>query len=179
MKRRFTQSRIYDNMIRAGNTKNRPEQLLAADIIRAHTSFDVQTEVTLNLKATDSVNLTGERAPKVDILLTPHSLSRYMTEQKIVIRCMGAIHKQKRRQNYDRVQRHFMTDNNIAVYDFWYDKMPYLFKDKNRVRFSDREEMALAYNEIRTELSLLAMRKFNYQAILAQQKLTQSHNNNR
>lgn len=168
MTRKWNQSRIYDNMVRAGNTSNRDEQLLAADIIRAHTNHKVETEVLLHVKQTASNNLTGERTPRADIVVT-------ITDKKIVtlvIRVMGEIHKRKPRMRKDAVQKEFLEDkiNGYTVIDFWYDKMPFLFLRHDRKL--DKLELRLAYNEIRQALDFIDMKRFDIKSVSAHQKLT-------
>jgi len=142
-------------MRRLGNTRNRPEQLLAARLIELHLpSARVETEVKMtDIVATGGVDLTGERAPRLDIRVVKDG-------KKYAIRLMGPPHDEKKQERYDILQALFLEseDNGYTVIDFGHanyhvNPMPTLFL--RALRPLKRDEVWIAYLEIAKIAGLL------------------------
>ena len=112
-----------------GDTKNRPEQLLVAEILKYHVTEEVTTEVKLkNLHAVDALDFTGKRAPRPDILME-------YQEQKFVIRINGPSHDTDKREKYDNAQKIFLelqTKDHYRVIDVSYVRHELLFERNKR-----------------------------------------------
>lgn len=120
------------NMVRAGNTSNRPEQLLAKRIIHEHLRglHTIETEY----KVEDY---------SIDIAILQH-------DKKIAIELHGPIHDEIKRERHDRLKRLKLQELGWIVVEFKYYNMPYLFRRVDRIL--TESEMKLAYNEIRIKL---------------------------
>lgn len=85
-----------------GDNKNRPEQLLVAEILEYHVTEIVTTEAKLkDLHAVDALDFTGKRSPRPDILFEIH-------ETKFIVRVNGASHDTAKREKYDNAQKIFL-----------------------------------------------------------------------
>lgn len=134
------------NMRLAGNTSNRPEQLLARDLIQAHYPEKLETEYTpKDLHPLSDMDLTGNRAPRLDIAIP---------SKRIAIRINGPSHTRKNRRNYDRAQQVFLEsqDKPWTVIDIPIsgDRNPVLYRSHERGLSA--QELRMAYEEIRKEL---------------------------
>lgn len=113
-------------MRKKGATKNRPEQLLLAEIIKYHVTEEVSTEVKLKkLKDVDAITLTGDRSPRPDILFE-------CLKQKFIVRVNGPSHDN--REKYDKAQKLFleMQDPPYRVIDVSYVRHELLFERNKR-----------------------------------------------
>ena len=126
-----------------GDTTNRPEQLLAAEIIKYHVTESVTTEAKLsNLKDVDALTFTGMRAPRPDILFE-------YQKQKFIVRINGPYHDG--REKYDRAQKLFleMQEPPYRVIDVSYVRHEILFVRHNRklTKFELMRVLDLMYSE--------------------------------
>lgn len=127
-----------------GNTKNRPEQLLARDLIQAHYSEKLETEYTpTDIKPLPDLDLTGDRSPRLDIAIP---------SKRIAIRLNGPPHDRRITRNYDRAQQVFleMQEKPWKVVNFVHTMMPVLWRSHSRGLTS--QELKMAYDEIRRNL---------------------------
>ncbi len=114
------------NMRKKGDTSNRPEQMLVAEILKYFVTQNIETEVKLkDVYEVGGVDLSGRRAPKVDILMTWYI-------QKYAIRVNGKYHDG--REQYDKIQRYFLESQEPAyrVVDVNYFRHELLFERHNR-----------------------------------------------
>lgn len=128
MKQNRSSSIAKKNMRKKGDTQNRPEQLLLAEILQYHTTVTITTEVKLkNLKPIDALDFTGKRSPQIDILLET-------LNQKFTIRINGPYHDTAKRSKYDRAQKLFleMQEEHYTVIDVSYVRHELLFERNKR-----------------------------------------------
>lgn len=126
MKHNRSSSIAKKRMREKGATSNRPEQLLLAEIIEYHVTETVTTEAKLkNLKTVDALTLTGDRAPRPDILF------EYL-QQKFIVRVNGPYHDT--REKYDKAQKLFleMQEPSYRVVDVSYVRHELLFERNKR-----------------------------------------------
>lgn len=138
MKVNRSRSIASKNMRAKGDTSDRPEELLAYNIIRHHLQGIVQYDKQL------VVYFPSGGFCKLDVFFTYQN-------KKYAVRLMGPPHDPKKQQRKDYVQELNLIDLNYTVIDFWYQKMVYLFL-RNR-RKLDSVELELAYSEIKNELA--------------------------
>ncbi len=136
------------NMFKADNRTYRPEQKLARDIIVRHMPRDLNYRVLMEYEVEDlkagGVDLTGNRAPRLDIVvLIKESATITSYIKKIGIRLMGEIHDEKRIERKDKIQEAVLQQNGWTVVDFVYWKMPGLFKQLNEEKAFDEIKTAL------------------------------------
>lgn len=127
---KITRARINDFMRQAGNTRDRPEQIMAADIITMLIMPDQKyfcaTEFYVNdLKLAGEVDYS-ERRPRLDIALKLYYPDR---EEKFAIRCMGPPHEGRIQKRKDYMQLLVLEHpaNGWKVIDFWHNRMPNLW----------------------------------------------------
>ena len=127
-----TRSIAKQNMRIKGHTRNRPEEKLAAELIDRHmpkgTWWDLKTQYKVkDLQVVDYIDLTGDRAPRLDIALYLYDKKRVLAK-KVAIRLMGPIHDES--EHFDEIQKMVLEHpkNAWIVVDFWHWAMPRLWK---------------------------------------------------
>ena len=136
-------------MRKKGNTKNRFEQVLAANLIKYHLKDYTTVETEYKLKGLVPIgddDFTGNKAPQPDIFI------QYFNK-RIIIRVNGPYHDS--RTDYDWVQKEFLErqPNPYTVVDFNHDVMPTLFA--THIKRPTIEECVTVYSEIYTQISWL------------------------
>lgn len=134
------------------NDKDRPEQLLIAEVLQHHLSpnVTVKTEQVIHY-ITESHRPTHA---KIDIYVV-YQGKEYTKPMEYLLRVMGEYHDSKFQTRKDDLQRSYLMAlppplRNIAtVYDLWYHKMPVTFK-RNKQKLS-KVEIKESYNEIFTQ----------------------------
>jgi len=142
---------ITKGMNEAQNTKNRPEQILAKNLIiqhmPRHTNFIIKTEYVVNdLKPEPEVWLVGNRSPKLDIAVVLKDDNKKIF-RKIAIRLNGPPHDAERQNRYDDMQEGILAKNDWFVVNFKYDKMPALWGD------APKTYVKTAYMEVKETLA--------------------------
>jgi len=103
------------------STSYRPEQIRAADIVRAFTSDLVQMEYPVtNLQPFDTLSV---RFCQLDIAVLPRTDSPAGT----AIRLQGEYHERRLQRQKDATQRYVLEHNGWEVIDFWFYAMPNLW----------------------------------------------------
>ena len=145
-----TRSRAKKGMRKKGDTKYRPEQILAHDIIES-CSISKLRKLEMEFSPADIVplegtNLTGDRSPRLDIYFQTQDFVNY------AIRLNGPYHDEKKQERKDYVQKVFleMQPEKWIVIDFNYVTMQNLFK--RNLRKLTLTELILAYNEVKKYL---------------------------
>lgn len=144
-----TRFQISNNMRKARNTRNRPEQMLIAEVITHHLfpNVTVKTEERINY-ITESHQAKWADIDVFVVWKSPEN-SRPM---EYLIRVMGPPHDEPRQSKKDDLQRSYLMAIQPSlryietVIDLWYYKMPITFKrNKTKLR---KFELIIAYNEI-------------------------------
>lgn len=134
----------YRNMRQAGQTTNRPEQMLAYYLIQGHLKQKVELEYKPpHLRALPDVDLTGDRSPKLDLAVP---------SIRVAIRVMGQSHDNLPQERYDNIQRIFLEMQHPPwhVVDLWYYSLETLWKCRERGLSS--QELEEAYSELYEKL---------------------------
>ena len=129
MKTNRSSSIAKKNMRKKGATGDRPEQLLVKEILEYHVTGTVTTEVKLKgLEATDALDFTGEKTPRIDIVLELKGFPIFL------IRVNGPSHDPDKREKYDRAQKIFLESQKISyrVIDVSYVRHEILFERNRR-----------------------------------------------
>lgn len=136
-------------MRKANNTRNRPEQLMIAEIIEHHLSPNVKvlTEERINY-------ITESHQAKwadIDVYVVWQG-PEMRTPGEFLIRVMGPPHDEPRQRSKDDLQRSYLMALHpplrqiMTVCDLWYHLMPTTFQ-RNKKKLN-RSEAIIAYNEI-------------------------------
>lgn len=167
MKVNRTRSIAKNNMRRSGQTKNRPEQLLAAALIQAHLPLNasVETEETLYVFNPDKPDFRNEVSVDITVRLPG---------AKVAIEVNGPPHDelpQIRRDNRKKLILEWKgNDWKYLVFDYKY--MVTLFLRNKREL--DYDEVVKAYGEILVTVGdVLPLHDANKQAIEAVLRRTQ------
>lgn len=129
MKTNRSASIAKKRMREKNSTSDRPEQLLVKEILEYHVTGTVTTEVKLReLHPVDALNFTGEKAPRVDIVLRFNLLPTFL------IRVNGPSHDTDKREKYDKAQKIFLELQKIPyrVIDVSYVRHEILFERNKR-----------------------------------------------
>ena len=145
-------------MYQADNREYRPEQLLARNIIVRHMprglNYRIGMEYEVEGLNTGGIDLTGKRAPKLDIVvLIKESATVVDYIKKIGIRLMGEIHDEQRIERKDKIQEAVLQQSGWNIVDFVYYKMPGLFKELNEEKAFDEIKTALIKQLVLVEYS--------------------------
>lgn len=144
-----TRFQISNHMRKARNTRNRPEQMLIAEIIEDHLfpNVTVKTEERIHY-ITESHQAKWADIDVFVVWQSPEN-SRPM---EYLIRVMGPPHDEPRQTQKDNLQRSYLMSIHpplryiATVIDLWYHKMPTTFKrNKTKLR---KSELITAYHEI-------------------------------
>lgn len=136
-------------MRKNGQVSDRPEELLAYEIVKTHlkciTNIDKQKVVWFN-----DINHA-----KLDVEFAIRSGQRY------ALRLMGPPHEPKKAQRHDTMQEIYLQERGYIVIDFWYDKMPFLWLRNKKTL--DVSELHQAFIEIKYKLKCygLFLEKFD------------------
>lgn len=128
-------------MGKTGVKANRPEQLLAYELIMQYgmgiESLETEYSLKRKIKVVDHIDLRYPRSPTLDIAI-------FLKNKKIGIRVNGHYHDSRTRK--DRIQKLVLEHplNGWKIIDFWYFAMPNLFNKNPKIE--------LAYEEVRREL---------------------------
>lgn len=133
-------------MRRKGQTKDRPEEKLAYQILKTHLKkldiIENQKRVCFN-----DINFSD-----VDISFTISSGEKY------AVRLMGEYHDEGERSKifrHDRIQLFYLEEKGYIVIDFWYHKMTNLFL--RRERQLSEEELREAFLEVKMALAYFGL----------------------
>ena len=133
----------------SGNTTNRPEQLLIAEVFEQHLDpVKVLTEEKVHY-------ITESHQAKwadIDVFVVWQSPDD-AKPMEYLVRVMGPYHDEPRQAQKDDLQRSYLLakpmSNIVTVCDMWYHLMPTTFK-RNRKKLN-RSEAVVAYQEIRKQ----------------------------
>jgi len=153
MKTNRSSSIAKKNMRKKGATGDRPEQLLVKEILEYHVTGTVTTEVKLKgLEATDALDFTGEKTPRIDIVLELKGFPIFL------IRVNGPSHDPDKREKYDRAQKIFLESQKISyrVIDVSYVRHEILF-ERNRRKLT-KYELYHVLDLLRSEFLMYGIR---------------------
>lgn len=167
MKVNTTRSKAKRGMRLAGNTKNRPEQILAATLLKMHLPLwcQIDTEVEVSLHDADNPDVPYERT--IDIVVKN-------MQEKFAIEMNGPPHDEKLQLRKDnrRIIILEWKGNDYKYVEFNYKKMPNLWKKAYENLTLD--EALVAYEEIKTAVGdLLPLGKCNKNHIETMLRKTQ------
>lgn len=147
-----------------GNTQDRPEELLAYEIIKTH------LKGLVNIDKQKIIMFNDINYAKLDVEFSVRS------GQKYAIRLQGPPHgKDDKAINHDRMQELYLIDKGYIVIDFWYKKMEYLWL-RNQKKL-DEPELRMAFLEVKTKLKQFGLPFKEYDGtIINQDTLTREHN---
>lgn len=107
----------------AGNTRNRPEQLLAKLIIEKILGYQIESEYFVkDLKPVGEKDFSKtNQIPTLDLAIP---------DRKIAIRLQGPYHDELKQIRKDRIQKFVLEGNGWIVIDFVHTDMPVLFQKR-------------------------------------------------
>ncbi len=125
-------------MRKAGNTKNRPEELLVFEIIKYHATYN-------KLDSQRNIKYTNEQGVIKDSFVDIYFKDKF---GEIVLRLMGEYHDELRQQRKDLLQSEYLQRDLYKVIDIWYWDRPGIFLRRERKMYPG--ELETAYNELRS-----------------------------
>ena len=140
-------------MFKAGNTKNRPEQLLIAEILKFHLPSWAYIET--EKKITYVTEFKDQRDAKIDIFVVYDEIQKQRGSQYL-IRVMGPRHDNGIVIKKDSLQKGYLLALSQiwpikAVIDLHYYDMPITFERNKRLLTGD--EAIQAYGEVHKQCS--------------------------